>query len=48
MFTKEQEKEILDLFNNQTKYKTKEEFLLALREHLTKSMPKDKKETKVR
>ena len=48
MFTKEQEKMILDLFNNQTKYKTKEEFLLAVREYFTKDMPKTKNETKVR
>ncbi len=38
MFTKEQGEKILDWFNNQTKYKTKKDFLLAVREHLEKNL----------
>ena len=37
MFTDEQKAKIIAMFDNQTKYKTKKEFLEAVREHLLKT-----------
>ncbi len=48
MFTKEQEKYILDLVNKQTKYKTKVELLTAIKEYLIKNMPNVDKQVKGR
>ena len=48
MFTKEQEKKVLEMINSQTKYKTKEELLLAVRNYFTNNQGKDKKEVRGR
>ena len=46
--TKEIEEKILAMVDAQTKYKTKEELLVAIREHLIKNLVNNSKDVKSR